>query len=249
MHAQHQAGRRTVGFTLIELLVVITIIMVLIGILMPAIRGMKKNAQRKECLNAIRNFGNACLLYAAQNEGRLPAGGNYADLLSVSPTMVKEMASGYGLIRTTAGCRSYWRKPESQKWIDSSNPQECLGWIYYGNRTVAAPQIVPQGTTTPAGAYRLPRSVSSDASSSTLVICRAYTSASGSGSMVHGKSDEDAFTTPARSSPYISNANDPKDQDTMGLNVFKTDGSGRWVNFERLGVLTDNQRWYYYEPD
>jgi hypothetical protein len=35
----------------------------------------------------------------------------------------------------------------------------------------------------------------------------------------------------------------------MGLNVFKGDGSGRWVSSEDLLVLSDGRNWYYYEAD
>jgi prepilin-type N-terminal cleavage/methylation domain-containing protein/prepilin-type processing-associated H-X9-DG protein len=69
---RHTAHPRT-AFTLVELLVVIGIIAVLISLLLPALNGARKQADRVKCLSALKQLGNAMLLYANDNGGALPA--------------------------------------------------------------------------------------------------------------------------------------------------------------------------------
>ncbi|MBN2181897.1 MAG: type II secretion system protein [Sedimentisphaerales bacterium] len=64
------------GFTLIELLVVIAIIALLMGILMPALTMVKEQARRQTCLARIKQQGLSLVLYANENNGRLPLPGN-----------------------------------------------------------------------------------------------------------------------------------------------------------------------------
>ncbi|NQV32438.1 MAG: type II secretion system protein, partial [Phycisphaeraceae bacterium] len=72
------------AFTLIELLVVIAIIAVLMGILMPALRKVREQAKQKSCATRIRQQVLANVMYADDNEGKLPAnvgsGGWFQDL-------------------------------------------------------------------------------------------------------------------------------------------------------------------------
>ena len=60
--AQENQGRR--GFTLIELLVVIMIIVVLIGLLLPALRRSRESARAVVCLSNQRQIGTALMAYA-----------------------------------------------------------------------------------------------------------------------------------------------------------------------------------------
>jgi prepilin-type N-terminal cleavage/methylation domain-containing protein len=55
------------GFTLVELLVVITIIGTLVAILLPAIQAVRERARTAECLNNLRNLGQALLNYSSSN--------------------------------------------------------------------------------------------------------------------------------------------------------------------------------------
>jgi prepilin-type N-terminal cleavage/methylation domain-containing protein len=58
---------RRAGFTLIELLVVIGIIMVLMGLLFPALSMIRRQAQKTKCLTLIHQVDAACDIYRNLN--------------------------------------------------------------------------------------------------------------------------------------------------------------------------------------
>ncbi|MEM8756263.1 MAG: prepilin-type N-terminal cleavage/methylation domain-containing protein [Planctomycetota bacterium] len=69
------------GFTLIELLVVISIIAVLIGLLLPALAGVRSSARQLVCLSNTRQFGIGWQIYANDFQDLSVPGqpGRYAD--------------------------------------------------------------------------------------------------------------------------------------------------------------------------
>ncbi len=62
---------KTKGFTLIELLVVIAIIAILMAILMPALRAVKDQARRIQCVSNARTLALAWLMYKDANDEKL----------------------------------------------------------------------------------------------------------------------------------------------------------------------------------
>lgn len=65
--------KRNKGFTIVEMMVVITIIMILLGLLMPALGRARKKARKIDCMNRLRQIGIALNEYALDNNGSFPA--------------------------------------------------------------------------------------------------------------------------------------------------------------------------------
>lgn len=87
------------AFTLIELLVVIAIVAVLVGILLPVLRGARESGRSAVCLSNLRQMYLACRLYADEHKGLGPAVGQpYADL----PNWALVVQSSAGRVGTGA---------------------------------------------------------------------------------------------------------------------------------------------------
>lgn len=69
------AGPRA-AFSLIELLVVVSIIAVLAGMLLPAIKTVKSVADQMKCASQLRQAGVFLTQYTVDNDGRFPGGGH-----------------------------------------------------------------------------------------------------------------------------------------------------------------------------
>jgi len=72
LHGFISVGAGSHGFTLIELLVVISIIALLVSVLVPALSQAREQAKSVRCLNNLRQFHIAALIYAENNDDRYP---------------------------------------------------------------------------------------------------------------------------------------------------------------------------------
>ena len=90
MHAIHtlrsliRRRRSRRGFTLLELLVVISIIVVLVGILMPVLGSVIDEGRKGACISNLRQIGLALKMYGAANRGVLPASWIYPETINVA---------------------------------------------------------------------------------------------------------------------------------------------------------------------
>ena len=67
------------AFTLVELLVVIGIIAILISVLLPSLASARASARATQCMNNLRQFGQAFHMYASQYRGTMPIDGGDGD--------------------------------------------------------------------------------------------------------------------------------------------------------------------------
>ena len=72
-----RAGRR--AFTLIELLVVISVVVLLMALLFPALSRARKQARAVVCQANLKQWGTLLALYVNENDGRLPQAPDRAD--------------------------------------------------------------------------------------------------------------------------------------------------------------------------
>ena len=69
---QSQPNPKRHGFTLIELLVVIVVIMILAGLLFPALNNARETGRSTQCKSNLRQLQVAAVQYAVNNDGHLP---------------------------------------------------------------------------------------------------------------------------------------------------------------------------------
>ena len=94
------------GFTLIELLVVLVIIGLLAALLFPVFARARESARRADCISNERQIGQAFLLYAQDNDQRLPDPANPpAGLDALTTTWERPMRS-YIRSMEIAHCKS-----------------------------------------------------------------------------------------------------------------------------------------------
>jgi prepilin-type N-terminal cleavage/methylation domain-containing protein/prepilin-type processing-associated H-X9-DG protein len=108
-HHRVPPTRRLAGFTLIELLSVVMIISILIALLIPALAGARRAAQRVQCASNLRQLTAALMNYAVAFKGSFP--GNSGEI------------NQYWYDRYAIG--RYVKSP-----YEMSNSEQCVGSVF-----------------------------------------------------------------------------------------------------------------------
>lgn len=128
--------RRGSGFSMIELLVVVTIIVVLAGLLLPALGTVRSVARSAQCLSNLRQIGMAQLGFANDNAGSIcPADGHgWSDknrfwnirLADYTDDNAKRQTRSNHINSVTWGCPE-WRQ---QEFIQRATAADSWSYLY-----------------------------------------------------------------------------------------------------------------------
>lgn len=96
--------RRTVGFALIEILIVIGVLALLVGLFVPGLSRARRMAGAARCESNLRQWGVAVLMFAHDNECRLPRRGQ-----GVQPTVnIQRSEDWFNALPPLLGLATYY---------------------------------------------------------------------------------------------------------------------------------------------
>jgi len=68
---------KSYGFTLLELLVVVSIMVILMSLLLPALKSARETGNQIKCISNLKQLGMASIAYSGDNNDYLPASGGW----------------------------------------------------------------------------------------------------------------------------------------------------------------------------
>jgi prepilin-type N-terminal cleavage/methylation domain-containing protein len=240
---QDKAGptTRLRAFTLIELLVVVAIIAILASLLLPALAGAKERARRATCKSNIRQFMLGAVMYADDNEERLPSGasnkGAQDDHLPVLSTATSNAIAQYSGSERMAHCpnfRDFFINKQAARPFEEREYGYVVGYNYHGGHTNTPWPALPNQSATWISPQRATESPE-------LVLVSDMNDWSPGYMQTFAPHTAGGAALAADDSPRAGVA--PTELGAAGGNVGLLDGSVAWRGIKQMRSYRGSQKW------
>lgn len=232
------------GFTLVELLVVVAIIAILASLFLPTLAGAKERGKRTHCLSTQRQFVLATMLYAGDEDQRLPVGGNenLNKLDTHTPILSNETKTNvlrYAASLRTLDCPSLagWMN-RKEGWRDHDTFGIAIGYHYFGGHP-ATPWAAIEGTNQWISPQKTSESPTMPLLADLNVYCYSFRRILGphsaNGPIVKDEGYFDA--TPS------ANSQTPLHIGAKGGNIALLDGSAAWKPIQKMKAYRASHLW------